>query len=74
MCYIERIQALREDRDLNQTAIARLLHVGQRTCSDYESGRIRISVESMALPAKFYNAGMDYICGVSDIPNPFPDQ
>lgn len=74
MDHIERIRALREDRDLNQTFVANLLHVGQRTYSDYESGRIRVSVESMIVLAKFYNVSMDYICGVSDVPNPFPDK
>lgn len=74
MEHIERIRALREDRDLNQTFVANLLHVGQRTYSDYESGRIRVSVESMIVLAKFYNVSMDYICGVSDVPNPFPDK
>ena len=74
MDHVERIRALREDRDLNQTFVANLLHVGQRTYSDYESGRIRVSVESMIVLAKFYNVSMDYICGVSDVPNPFPDK
>ncbi len=52
--------------------IARLLHVGQRPYSDYESGKIRISVEGMLILAKFYYASMDYICGISGMANPFP--
>lgn len=40
--------------------------------SDYESGKIRISVEGMLILAKFYNASMDYICGISGMANPFP--
>ena len=72
MHYTERIRALREDMDLTQTYIAELLHVGQRTYSDYELGRTRIPLDSMILLAKFYNVSMDYLCGVSDIRRPFP--
>ena len=36
MKYNERIRALREDHDLKQYQIAELLHIGQKTYSDYE--------------------------------------
>ena len=68
----ERIRALREDRDLNQTQVAALLNVGQRTYSGYETGKIRISMENLLVLARFYDVNMDYICGVSDIRRPFP--
>ena len=47
MKYNERIRALREDNDLNQTQVAAIIHVPQRTYSDYESGRIRLPVDSI---------------------------
>lgn len=72
MNYTERIRALREDCDKNQTEIAQLLKVGQKTYSDYELGKTRIPVDSLILLAKEYNVSMDYICGVSDIRKPFP--
>ena len=68
----ERIRALREDRDLTQTSIAGMLHVGQKTYSDYELGRTRIPLDSVIILAKYYNVSMDYICGVSDVCRPFP--
>lgn len=68
----ERIRALREDRDLTQTQIANLLHVGQKTYSDYELGRTRIPLDIVILLAKYYNVSMDYICGVSRKRHPFP--
>lgn len=72
MLYTDRIRALREDNDLNQTRIAQLLNVGQKTYSDYELGKIRIPIDSMLVLAKFYDVSMDYICGVTDIKSPFP--
>ena len=68
----ERIRALREDRDLTQTFIAGLLHVGQKTYSDYELGRTRIPLDSVMILAKYYDVSMDYICGVSDERRRFP--
>ncbi len=70
--YMERIQNLRKKAGVSQTYIAELLKVGQKTYSDYELGKSRIPLESMIILAKYYNVSMDYICGVSDIPNPFP--
>lgn len=68
----ERIRALREDRDLTQTQIAELLHVGQKTYSDYELGKTRIPLDSVVILARYYNVSMDYICGVSKERRPFP--
>ena len=72
MKYNERIRALREDRDLKQYQIAELLHVGQKTYSDYELGKTRIPLESVMKLAEYYNVDMNYICGISDIKKEFP--
>jgi len=72
MDYAQRIKNLREDKDMNQTQIAELLHVGQKTYSDYERRNCRIPVDSLIILAKFYNVDMNYICGVSDARHSFP--
>ena len=72
MTHTERIKALREDRDYNQTKIARAIHVAQTTYSDYENGKVRIPVESLIDLAKFYNVDMNYITGVSNVRKKFP--
>jgi len=64
--YKRRIRELREDNDHTQTDIANLLHVGQKTYSDYELGITRIPVDSLIILARYYNVSMDYICGLSD--------
>ena len=74
MKYAERIRVLREDNDFNQTQIAELLNVGQKTYSDYELGKIRIPIDSIIILAKHYNVSLDYICGVSDIKNQYPQK
>ena len=72
MKYNERIRELREDQSLTQQKIADLLHIGQRTYADYESGKTRIPVDSLLILARFYNVSMDYIAGASNQKKPYP--
>ncbi len=72
MRYNERIREIREDHFLTQQKIANLLHIGQRTYSDYESGKTRIPVDSLLILAKYYDVSMDYITAASNIKNKYP--
>ena len=72
MRYNERIRLIREDADLTQQKVADLLHIGQRTYADYESGKTRIPVDNLMILARFYNVSMDYITGASDIKTEYP--
>lgn len=74
MEYNQRIRELREDNFLTQQKIASLLHIGQRTYADYESGKTRIPIDSIMVLAKFYNVSMDYITGASNIKKEFPQK
>lgn len=72
MRYNERIREIREDKFLTQQKIADLLHIGQRTYSDYESGKTRIPIDSLLILAQFYDVSLDYITGASDIKSKYP--
>ena len=72
--YNERIREIREDNSLSQQKVADLLHIGQRTYSDYESGKTRIPVDNLLILAKFYNVSMDYITGASKIKTEYPKE
>ena len=74
MRYYERLRELREDHDLSQQKVADMLNIGQRTYSDYESGKTRIPVESMLLLAKYYDVNMDYMTGISSIKKKYPQK
>ncbi len=63
MNYMERILALREDSDLTQEEVAKVLHVAQTTYSEYERGLIRIPIDYLIRLAVFYDVDMNYICG-----------
>lgn len=72
MEYFERIREIRLDHSQTQVQIAALLHIAQRTYSDYESGKTRIPIESVLILAKHYNVSMDYITGASNYESEFP--
>ena len=72
MRYNERTREIREDNSLTQQKIADLLHIGQRTYADYESGKTRIPVDSLLILARFYNVSMDYITGASNLKSEYP--
>lgn len=74
MKYNQRIRNIREDRNFTQQNIADILHVGQRTYADYESGKTRIPVDSLLILAKYYNVSVDYISGASNIEKPYPTE
>lgn len=72
MKYNERIREIREDHSLTQQKIADLLHIGQRTYSDYESGKTRIPIDNIMILARFYDVSMDYITGASNVKSEYP--
>lgn len=74
MRYNERIREIREDNSLTQQKVADLLHVGQRTYADYESGKTRIPVDSLLILARYYNVSVDYISGVSNVKTKYPQK
>ena len=66
----KRIRDLREDNDLTQETLAKVLNVKQTTYSKYELGKINIPVESLIKLAAFYKTSVDYLIGVTDDPQP----
>ena len=74
MKYNERIREIREDHSMTQQKVADLLHIGQRTYADYESGKTRIPIDSIMILARFYNVSLDYITGASNLKKEYPQK
>ena len=68
-----RIRDLREDSDLTQKAVADYLHIRQNTYSQYETGQRQLSIDTLIKLAKFYNVSTDYVLGLTNERNPYPD-
>lgn len=62
----KRIRDLREDNDLNQTQVAKMLGMSQTGYSKYETGENDIPTEVLIKLANFYNTSIDYLLGETD--------
>ena len=59
----KRIRDLREDADMTQVQIAKILNCSQRVYSNYECGDIDIPTEILIKLANFHDVSVDYILG-----------
>ena len=66
-----RIRNLREDKDLYQKDIAKLLEISQQYYSEYETGKRTIPLIHLIKLAQFYNVSLDYLVGLTDISKPY---
>ena len=57
---------MREDNDLKQKDMAKILCCSQQAYSQYELGQRDIPTEILIALAKFYNTTSDYILELSD--------
>ena len=62
----QRIRDLREDRDINQSEIAEMLHMQREVYRRYETGQREIPLNIAVLIADLYNVSLDYITGRTD--------
>ena len=62
----QRIRDLREDHDLNQTQLAKMLNVSQSTYSRYENGQLDIPSEILIALSRYYNVSVDYLLGLKN--------
>lgn len=58
-----RLRDLREDRDLNQTQVAKMLGMSQTGYSKYETGENDVPTQVLIKLARFYNTSVDYLLG-----------
>ncbi|MBO5064539.1 MAG: helix-turn-helix transcriptional regulator [Clostridia bacterium] len=66
-----RIRDLREDKDLTQTEMGKILMCSQRVYSNYECGELDIPTEILIKLAKYHNVSVDYILGITDNKQPY---
>ena len=66
-----RIRNLREDMDLSQTKLAKLIGMSQTGYSKYETGENDIPTNILIKLAKLYNTSTDYLLGLTDEKKPY---
>ena len=57
----QRIRDLREDHDLTQVQMGKILSCSQRVYSNYERGELDIPTEILIKLADFYEVSVDYL-------------
>ena len=68
----ERIRDLREDNELTQEYMGKILNVSQRTYSRYENDERAIPIEILSKLADYYGTSADYIIERTDQKKPYP--
>lgn len=71
MDYRKRIRDIREDRDLTQSEIGKLLDKSQQGYNHIESGRAELKIDDLIKLCRFYNLSADYIIGLTDVPTTY---
>ena len=67
-----RIRDLREDRDLNQTQVAKMLGMSQTGYSKYETGENDLPTAVLIKLSLFYNTSIDYLLDQTNTRTRYP--
>lgn len=71
MSYVNRLRELREDRDLSQAQVGKLLNKSQQGYAHLENGKARLSIDDLIKLCEFYEVSSDYIlCLPKDLDYP----
>ena len=68
MNHYERLKDLREDHDLTQADVAKILETTRQQVSKWETGVQMMGVDKYIVLAKYYNISLDYLLGLTNTP------
>lgn len=68
MTQYHRIRDLREDHDLKQKDLAKILNCSQQVYSNYELGQRDIPTALLIQLSEYYHVSVDYLLGLTDNP------
>ena len=71
MNYRDRLKNLREDKDLTQSEIGKLLNKSQQGYNHIEAGRAELKIDDLIKLCQFYNLSADYIIGLINTPKSY---
>lgn len=71
--YLKRLKDLREDNDLTQKDVSKILKISRPQYSLYETGKRDIPVDLLSTLAKYYKTSIDYIVGLTDVIERYPE-
>lgn len=68
MYYYKRLRDLREDNDLTQENVAKILNTTRQQYARWESGKQEMPMHNFKILANFYNVSLDYLADLTDEP------
>ena len=71
MNYRERIRGVREDHDLTQSQLGKVLNKSQQGYSHIESGRAELKIDDLISLCKYYDLSADYLIGLINTPTSY---
>ena len=66
MNYRMRMRNLREDRDLTQKEVGKVINKSQQGYSHIEEGSAELKIDDLILLCRFYGVSADYFIGMSE--------
>ncbi len=67
-----RIRDLREDKDLTQAELAKILNCNRNTYTQYETEKRQIPLQVLVKLSRFYDTSVDYLIEETDEIKPYP--
>lgn len=64
LTFGEKIRALREDMDMNQTQLGKAVNLSQRKISYIECGKFEPSLDDIIALCNFFKVSADYLLGL----------
>ena len=71
--HLRRLKDLREDNDLSQEKVSKILKNTRPQYSLYETGKRDIPVDLLKILAEFYNTSIDYLVELTDVSKRYPE-
>ena len=71
MDYRTRTRNVREDRDLTQADIGKVLNKSQQGYNHIEAGRAELKIDDLVKLCQFYNLSADYLIGLINKPKSY---
>ena len=71
MDYRSRLRNVREDRDLTQAQLGKVLNKSQQGYNHIEAGRAELKIDDLVKLCRFYNLSADYLIGLTDKPTSY---
>lgn len=69
--YRTRLRNIREDRDLTQAELGKVLNKSQQGYNHIEAGRAELKIDDLIKLCQYYSLSADYIIGLSNTPKSY---